>query len=305
MYDLIILGAGPAGSAAAVYAARKRIKTLLITESFGGQSVNSATIENWIGFVSISGIEFSQALEKHVRAQEGIDIKDGVRATVVRDSGDSFDVVLDNGETVRGRKLFYGLGSSYRRLNIPGERDYEGKGVFYCSICDAPLMNGKPAAVIGGGNSGLEAAIDLLPYATDVYLLEYSGALKGDAVYQERLKRESNVHIITNAQTTAITGDVFVSGLTYRDVVSGEEKSLAVNGIFVQIGMVPNVDLVRDLVELDASGRIAVDHKTFRTSHPRIWAAGDVVDGLYNQINPAMGDAVKAVLSIYADLLNK
>ena len=303
MYELVIVGGGPAGVAAGVYAARKKINTTLITKDFGGQSVNSNAIENWIGVAPVSGADFARMLEEHLRAQETLDIKTGKTVRAIRDGGEAFDVELDDGALVQGLKLLIAAGSHYRRLNVPGEDAYEGKGVFFCSICDAPLMKGKPAAVIGGGNSGLEAAIDLLPYATDIYVLEYLDALRGDPVYQERLSRESKVHVFTSVQVKEIRGDAFVNTLVYQDRGTGEGHTLDVSGVFVAIGMTPNSDLVKGLAALDERGRIIVDHKTFKTSHPRIWAAGDITDELYNQINPAIGDGVKAVLNIYDTIL--
>lgn len=304
MYELIVLGGGPAGVAGGIYAARKKIRTLLLTKDFGGQSVNSAAIENWVGFSSISGSDFARTLESHVRAQEGIEIKDGLDIQKIERVGNAFRVTTSAGD-FEGERILITLGSRYRRLGIPGEKEYEGKGVFYCSICDAPLMNGKNAAVIGGGNSGLEAAIDLLPYAKHVYLLEYSDSLKGDPVYQEQLENNDKVTILTHAETREIYGETFVTGLSYCDVHDKEKKerkTLDVSGVFVEIGYQPNSEIVADLVQRDDRGRIIVDHRTFQTSDPKIWAAGDITDTLYNQINPAMGDAVKAVLNIYDSL---
>jgi len=302
MYELIILGAGPAGIAAGVYAARKKINTLLLTKDFGGQSVNSASIENWIGFPSISGADFSKTLEKHLRAQSGIEIKDGVNIQKIEKKEDgNFSITTSKG-VFEAKNILMTLGSRYRRLGIPGESEYEGKGVFYCSICDAPLMNGKNVVVIGGGNSGLEAAIDLLPYAEHIYVLEYSDDLKGDPVYQEQLTNNGKVTILTHAETREIHGDEFVKGISYCDTHSQEKKKLDVSGVFVQIGYQPNSEIVADLVKRDERGKIIVDHKTFKTSCSGMWAAGDITDTPYNQINPAMGDAIKAVLNIYDTL---
>ena len=304
VYDLIIVGGGPAGVAAGIYTARKAIKTLLLTKDFGGQSVNSASIENFIGFKSISGVDFAKTLEEHLRAQEDIEIKDGVLVSKVEKVGGGFEVSTAGGDKFQSKTVLITLGSGYKKLNVPGEKEFEGKGVFYCSICDAPLMKGKKAAVIGGGNSGLEAAFDLLPYAEKISILEFTDSLRGDPIYQEKLKKDPKVEIITKAKTVEIFGEAFVKGLKYVDLNTNQEKMLDVSGVFVAIGYKPNTDLVKDLVKLDEFGRIVVDHKTYQTSCPGLWAAGDITDGLYNQINPAMGDAIKAVLNVY-DYLNK
>lgn len=302
MYELIILGAGPAGIAAGVYSARKKIHTLLLTKDFGGQSVNSASIENWIGFSSISGSDFAKTLEKHLRDQKGIEIKDGVEIQKVQKrEGGGFVITTSKG-AFEAQNVLVTLGSRYRRLGVPGESEYEGKGVFYCSICDAPLMNGKDVVVVGGGNSGLEAAIDLLPYAKHIYVLEYADALKGDPVYQDQLKQSDKVTILTHTEIREIHGDTFVNSISYCDTHLKEKKTLEVSGVFVEIGYQPNSEIVSELVKRDERGKILVDHKTFQSSLSGIWAAGDITDTPYNQINPAMGDAVKAVLHIYDTL---
>lgn len=303
VYDVVIVGAGPAGIAAGIYAARKKLKSLLITKDFGGQSVNSASIENFIGYKSISGADFAKVLEDHLRSQEGIEIKDGILVSSINKRGDLFEIADNAGGVYQTKTILYSAGSGYRKLGVPGEKEFEGKGVFYCSICDAPIMKNKPVAVVGGGNSGLEAVIDLLPYAAKIYLLEYTGALKGDPIYQDKIRKENKVEIITNAKTSEIFGDTFVKGLKYEDVVSKAQKTLDVSGVFVSIGWVPNSGLVKDLVKLDANNHVMIDHKNLQTSCPGIWAAGDVTDSTYAQINPAIGEGVKALLSIY-DFLN-
>lgn len=302
MYDLIIIGGGPAGVAASVYAARKRIKSAIITTDFGGQSVNSAVIENFIGFKSISGIDFSRVLEEHVRAQEHIDIFAGKRVEEIGSIEGGYRVRVNGGETYDTKFILYTLGSSYKRLGIPGEKEYEGKGVFYCSICDAPLMKGKDVVIIGGGNSGLEAALDLVPYAKTITLLNRSDILKGDAVYQEKIARYSHITIRKNVMPIAFEGEQFLSKVRVRDIQSGAEELLEVGGAFVAIGYEPNTALVKDLVTLNERGQIVVDQKTMQTSRAGIWAAGDCTDGLYHQINTAAGDAVKAVLNVYEQL---
>lgn len=305
MYDLIIIGGGPAGVAAGVYASRKKLNALLLTKDFGGQAITSAKIENFIGYAAISGLELAKVLEAQLRVQKHIEIKDGVLVVSVKKNDGGFEVVDSNGVAYRTKTVLMTLGSRYKHLNVPGEKEYSGKGVFYCSTCDAPLMQDKAAVVIGGGNSGLEAARDLLPFVSKVTILEFADSLKGDAVTQEMLRENSKVDIITRAQTKIILGADFVTGLTYVDLATGEEKTLAVEGVFVAIGMKPNSDVINGLVDVTPLGNIIVDKTTFQASTKGIWAAGDITDGSYNQINTAIGEAIKAVLNIFETLSKK
>lgn len=303
IYDVIVIGGGPAGIGAGIYAARKKLKSLLLTKDFGGQSVNSASIENFIGYKSISGVDFAKVLEEHLRAQGGIEIKDSILVTSIKKDGDTFEIEDNSGGKYQSKTVIYALGSGYKKLGVPGEKEYDGKGVFYCSICDAPVMKNKKTAVVGGGNSGLEAVLDLIPYASQIYILEFSTALKGDQIYQERIKNEPKVTVITQAKTEEVLGDNFVKGLRYQDLKTGESKVLDVEGVFVSIGWKPNSDLIRDLAKIDEQGHVVIDQKTQQTSCPGLWAAGDVTDALYAQINPAIGEGIKALLNIY-DFLN-
>ncbi|MBI5912872.1 FAD-dependent oxidoreductase [Candidatus Azambacteria bacterium] len=305
MYDLIIIGGGPAGTAAAVYAARKKIKTMLITESFGGQSVVSDNIENWIGEKTINGLDLAKKFEAHVRAQEGIEIKMPVRATEVREIAGEFEVVSDKEEMYQTKTVLLVSGGRRRKLGVPGEDVFSGKGVAYCATCDAPLFRNKTVAVVGSGNSALEAVIDLLPYAAHVYLLVRGMQLKGDATTQAEVKNSPKVTVFMGAVTKEITGDKFVKALTYVDKTANEEKTIDVGGVFVEIGSMPNSEIVKDIVKLNDFGEVVVDPVHGTTSKPGIWAAGDVTDGPYKQNNIAAGDAVKAALSIYAHLLKQ
>ncbi|MBI2888714.1 MAG: FAD-dependent oxidoreductase [Candidatus Liptonbacteria bacterium] len=302
MFDLLIVGGGPGGVAAGIYAARKKIKSVLVTDTFGGQSLVSTDVQNWVGTKSVSGFDLGKMLEEHLRAQEDIEIVDGDTVTAVSDKGDSFVVNTKNGKTLEAKFLFIASGSRRKKLNVPGEERFDGKGVAYCSTCDAPLFKGKTVAVVGGGNSGLEAVGDLLPYAAKIYLLERGEQPKGDPVTLERIQKSEKFSMLTNVQVREITGDAFVKGLKYTDVKSGEAKELAVEGVFVEIGAVPNSEFVKDLVELNKFGEIVVDHKTQRTLHSRIWAVGDVSDVLYKQNNISAGDAVKGILNIYEEI---
>jgi alkyl hydroperoxide reductase subunit F len=304
MYDLIIIGGGPAGIAAGIYASRKKIKSLLITDSFGGQSIVSDKIENWIGEKEISGFELAKKLENHLKSQQGIEILENELVSKIEKIENGFKVFTNNNKVFETKYILVASGSSHRKLNVLGEKEFEGRGVFYCATCDAPLMKNKTAAVIGGGNSGLEAVLDLIPYASSIYLLEYGEKLKGDAITQEKIKSNPKVQIITLAQTIEITGESFVSGLKYKDRQTNEIKELKVDGVFVEIGSTPNSFLVKDLVNLNNFGEIIVDPKTQQTSLFGIWAAGDVTDFPYKQNNIAVGHAISAILNIN-DYLNK
>ncbi|TSC79713.1 MAG: NADH dehydrogenase [Parcubacteria group bacterium Gr01-1014_29] len=306
MYDVTIIGGGPAAAGAAVYVARKKLKTLLIAGEFGGQSIVSADVQNWIGTKSLSGFDLAKNLEEHIRNYpEEVEIKAPELATKISKKGSGFLVETDKGGAYDTKTVIITSGARRRKLGIPGEEEFNGKGVAYCSTCDAPLFGGKDVAVVGGGNAGLEAVVDLFPYASKVYLLEYSDGLKGDTVTQERVKNSEKVHIIFNAETKEVKGEKFVTGLAYKDRVSGEEKTLSVGGIFVEIGSVPNSEFVKDLVELNKAGEILIDHKTAATSCEGIWAAGDVTDEMYKQNNISAGDGVKAALSAYSYLNKK
>ncbi|OGY66340.1 MAG: hypothetical protein A3A16_00315 [Candidatus Harrisonbacteria bacterium RIFCSPLOWO2_01_FULL_44_18] len=304
MYDFVIIGGGPAGVAAGVYAARKKIKSALITDGFGGQSLVSADIQNWIGTKSVSGFDFSKMLEDHLRAQEGIEIFYPDLVERVDKADGNFQISTREGKILEAKTILVATGSRRRKLNVPGEKEFDGKGVAYCSICDAPIFKNKVTAVVGGGNAGLEAVRDLLAYSPKIYLLQRGQALKGDPLTQEMIAKEAKVTVFLNAITTEIIGDKFVTGLRYKDVKTGEEKELKVDGVFVEIGSVPNTEFLGGLVEKNEWGEIIIDHKTQRASQEGIWAAGDATDVLYKQNNISAGDAVKAVLNIY-DYLNK
>jgi alkyl hydroperoxide reductase subunit F len=300
MYDLIIIGGGPGGVAAGIYAARKKMKTALVTDSFGGQSLVSNGIENWIGIKSISGFDLAKSLEEHLRAQAGIDIMDGdlVSGVAKRDDG-TFLVTTKNGKSLETKYILLTSGSRRKRLGVSGEDQFDGKGVVFCTTCDAPLFGGKTVAVVGGGNSALEGVEDLLQYAAKIYLVVRSEVLRGDPVTQEKVKSHPNVEILWNTVVEEIHGDTFVNGIKYKNVKTMEEKELALDGVFVEIGLTPNSDFVKDFVQLNEIGHVVVDAKTQQTSCPGIWAAGDVSDVLYDQNNISVGDAIKATLNIY------
>ena len=303
-YDLVIIGGGPAGVAAGVYAARKKIKTALVAGEFGGQSLISADIQNWIGTKSISGFELAKNLEEHLRAQDDVDIFSPDLAIKVSKLNNGFRVQLKSGPWLETRAVLLATGSRRRRLQVPGENELDGKGVVYCSTCDAPIFKGKVTAVIGGGNAGLEAVRDLLPYASKIYLLQRSEILKGDPVTQAQIKNNPKVTVLFSSLTQKILGEKFVTGLVYQNAKTNEIKELKLDGVFVEIGSMPNSETVKDLIKVNEYGEIIVDHKTQSTSQEGVWAAGDVSDVLYKQNNISAGDAVKAVLNIY-DYLHK
>jgi NADH-dependent peroxiredoxin subunit F len=313
IFEVIIIGGGPSGVAAAVYCARKKLKTLLIAESFGGQSIVSSDIENWIGEVHISGLDLAKKLEAHVRAYpEVIEIKSPEKATNVRNiacSGDGenricdFEVTTDK-STYTGKTVIVASGASRRKLGIPGEDTFGGKGVAFCSTCDAPVFKDKKVVVIGGGNAGLEGVVDLFPYATEVYLMDAGPELRGDPATVDEVKKNPKLkEIILNAKPKEIIGETLVTGLKYE--VGGEEKLLEVGGVFVEIGSVPNSQMVKDLVQVDEHGQVIMNFQHARTSHPGVFAAGDVTNDPYKQNNISVGDGVRAALSAYAYLQNR
>ncbi|MBI4993475.1 FAD-dependent oxidoreductase [Candidatus Wolfebacteria bacterium] len=306
LYDLIIIGGGPAGVAAGIYAARKKIKSLLIAESFGGQSVIAAQINNFIGFKSISGLELKNVLEEHLRVYEDIEIKEGAKVEKIEagKSNGNFSVILKSGEIFQTKTILLAAGSNPRRLQVPGEEKFEGKGVFYCSTCDAPFLKDKVAAVVGGGNSAFYAVFDLLPYASKIYVLSRGETLKADPIYIDKARSSGKVEIINFAEAKEILGDKFVSALRYEDKKSGEIKTLEVGGIFVEIGYQPNSNMIKGLADINQNGKIVVNCETQATSCKGIWAAGDISSVLYGQINIAIGDGIKAVLNIYDYLKN-
>jgi alkyl hydroperoxide reductase subunit F len=304
-YDVLIVGGGPAGAAAAVYAARKGIRVGLVAERFGGQVNDTLAIENYIGIPETDGPKFVAALATHSRSY-GIDLIERQRAaslTPAAEAGGLIELGLESGATLRSRSLILATGARWRKVNVPGEELYRNRGVAYCPHCDGPLFKGKRVAVIGGGNSGVEAAIDLAGLAREVTLLEFADRLKADAVLVDRLTSLPNVRIATQAQTTEIIGhDGRVDGLSYRDRASGEERTLALEGVFVQIGLVPNTEWLRGTVELSRFGEIPID-AAGQTSLPGVFAAGDCTTVPYKQIVVAAGEGAKAALGAFDHLI--
>ncbi|KWT72753.1 MULTISPECIES: alkyl hydroperoxide reductase subunit F [unclassified Variovorax] len=301
-FDVLIVGGGPAGAAAAVYAARKGIRTGVASERFGGQVLDTLGIENFISIKETEGPRFALALEEHVRHYD-VDIMNLQRASALVPGKDLIEIKLENGASLKSRSVVISTGARWRNINVPGEQEYKNKGVAYCPHCDGPLFKGKRVAVIGGGNSGVEAAIDLAGIVGHVTLIEYDTQLRADAVLQRKLKSLANVEIITNAQTTEITGDQQkVNGLICKDRASGEIRRVPLEGVFVQIGLVPNTDWLKGTLELSKHGEIVVDAKG-QTSVPGVFAAGDATTVPFKQIIIAAGDGAKAALSAFDHLI--
>ena len=303
-FDVLVVGGGPAGAAAAVYAARKGIRTGVAAERMGGQVNDTLGIENYISVLETQGPKLSAALEAHVR-HYGVDVmnlQQAVKLVPASTPGGLIEVQLANGGVLKSRSVILSTGARWRNVNVPGENAYRNKGVAYCPHCDGPLFKGKRTAVIGGGNSGVEAAIDLAGIVAHVTLIEYGDQLRADAVLQTKLRSMPNVTILTNAQTTEITGDgQKVSGLKYKDRVSGTEHTVALEGIFVQIGLVPNTEWLQGTLELNR-GEIVVDAKG-QTSVPGVFAAGDCTTVPYKQIIIAAGEGAKAALGAFDHLI--
>lgn len=304
-YDVLIVGGGPAGAAAAVYAARKGIRTGVVAERIGGQTLDTLGIENFISVKETEGPKFAAALEAHMRAYE-VDLMGGQKVDALlpaAEAGGLATVKLANGAELKSKTVILTTGARWRNVNVPGEQEYKTKGVAYCPHCDGPLFKGKKVAVIGGGNSGIEAAIDLAGVVQHVTVIEFADQLKADAVLVNKLKSLPNVEIHTNAQTTEITGDgQKVNGLRYKDRATQEEHHIELAGVFVQIGLVPNTEFLKGVVELSRFGEIVIDAKC-HTNVPGIFAAGDVTTVPYKQIIIATGEGAKAALSAFDHLI--
>jgi alkyl hydroperoxide reductase subunit F len=306
MYDLAIIGGGPAGVAAGVYASRKRLKTVFITENFDGQSVVSEGVENWIGTVKISGAELSANLKKHLLAyaSDVVDIKEGSRVDSIEKDEAGFAIKAGE-NTYQAKTILITTGSTRRKLEAPGAAQFDNKGLTYCATCDGPLYSGQDVAVLGGGNAAFETAAQLLAYCKSVTLINRSDDFRADPVTVNKLRTNPKMHIITNADIAEIKGDKFVTGLAYLDKGAAQKKDLAVTGVFVEIGLIPNTSFLKNILELNSYGQIIVDPRTQASKTLGIWAAGDCTDGLYHQNNIAAGDAVKALEDIFAHLHTK
>jgi alkyl hydroperoxide reductase subunit F len=303
-FDVLIVGGGPAGASAAIYAARKGIRTGVVTERFGGQVLDTMGIENFISVKETEGPKLAAALENHVKTYD-VDIMNLQRAVALTpaDAEGLVSVKLANGAELKSRSVILSTGARWREMNVPGEREYRGKGVAYCPHCDGPLFKGKRVAVIGGGNSGVEAAIDLAGIVAHVTLIEFDGRLRADEVLQRKLRSLPNVRVIVSAQTTEVHGaGGKVNGLTYKDRASGDLHRVDLEGVFVQIGLLPNTEWLKGSVALSPRGEIEVDARG-QTSLPGVFAAGDATTVPYKQIIIAMGEGSKAALAAFDHLI--
>ena len=308
-YDLIIIGGGPAGAGGAVYAARKRLKTLLLVTEWGGQSVVSEQIYNWIGTVSLSGPELTERLKKHVLANSGagqtLEVKEGEKvvsliAPKALDSalGAVFSLKMESGEEFLTKTILIASGSGRRKLVAKNADRLEHKGLTYCASCDGPLFADMDVAVIGGGNAGFETAAQLLAYCKSVTLFNRSDTFRADEITVEKVLKNPKIKVVKNMDILEVIGEKFVEGITYKDRATGKVVELKVSGIFVEIGQIPNTDFAKELVPLDEYSRIKIDSLTQKTEVPGIWAAGDFTNALYHQNNIAAGDAVRALEDI-------
>lgn len=304
-FDLLVVGGGPAGASAAIYSARKGIRTGVVADRFGGQVLDTMSIENFISVTETEGPKFAAAIEQHVKNYD-VDIINLQRAEKLiapSEANPLIQIQLASGATLKAKAIILATGARWREINVPGEREYRNRGVAYCPHCDGPLFRGKRVAVIGGGNSGVEAAIDLAGIVSHVTLLEFSAELRADAVLLRKLRSLNNVTIHTSAQTTEITGDGNkVHGLNFNDLASGELKHVELEGVFVQIGLVPNTEWLKGTVELSRHGEIIVDARG-QTSLPGVYAAGDVTTVPFKQIVIAVGEGAKAALSAFDYLI--
>jgi alkyl hydroperoxide reductase subunit F len=295
MYDLVIIGGGPAGSAAAVYAARKKIKSTIITTEFGGQSVVSDDIQNWIGTPHISGYDLAKSLEAHVKEYQG-DILNIIKSrvtSVVQNQDKTFSIKTSKDVLINTKSVLVTTGSVRRKLDAINADKFEHKGVTYCASCDGPVFTGKDVVVIGGGNAAFESALQLAAYCKSVKILNRTDKYRADEITVDKVLKNEKITIINNAVVNEVHGDQFVNGLTYNNT-----EKLDAEGIFVEIGQMPNTDYI-DFVEKNSIGNIIVNPRTQKTSVDGVWAAGDCTDGLYHQNNIAVGDAVKALESLY------
>lgn len=304
-YDVLVVGGGPAGAAAAIYAARKGVRTGIVAERFGGQVLDTLGIENFISVLRTEGPQLATALDQHVR-EYGVEVINLQRARQLipaATAGGLLELRLENGATLRSRSMILSTGARWRTLNVPGEEQYRNRGVAYCPHCDGPLFKGKRVAVIGGGNSGVEAAIDLAGITAHVTLLEFDSRLRADEVLQRKLRSLPNVTVLLNAQTTEVIGDGSkVTGLRWRDRTTNEQHPIDLEGVFVQIGLLPNTEWLRDTVELSDRGEIVIDERG-RTSAAGVFAAGDATTVPFKQIVIAMGAGSTSALSAFDYLI--
>lgn len=301
MYDLIILGGGPAGTAASVYSARKQLKTAIITSEFAGQSVVSEKIYNWIGSTEISGQELASNLKNHALYYKGpfLDIIEGEKVIKIDKIDKTIIINTESGKKYETLSLLIATGSKHRKIEAINADKFENKGIIYCASCDGPLFAGTDVIVVGGGNSAFETVAQLLSYCKSVTLIHRRDEFRADEITIDNVKKNPNFKIISNAEIVKIDGDNFVNEITYKDKTTGEEKSIRSSALFVEIGQIPNTSFLNNIINIDENNKIIVDPRDQKTSCEGIWAAGDCTDGKYQQNNIAAGDAVKAAEDIY------
>lgn len=306
IYDLVIIGGGPAGAAAGVYAARKRLKTLLVAETFAGQSVVSAEIQNWIGTIAISGEDLALSLKKHVEAYAGDVLTIHEELVQKLEPQDGNFLVTTHKDSYTTRAVLVATGSHRRRLEAIGADQFEHKGLTYCASCDGPLFEGQDLVVVGGGNAAFETSAQLLAYAKSVTLIHRSPEFnRADPITVEKVLSHPNMRSVKNVDILEVKGEKFANGIVYRDKVTNETTELPVGGIFIEIGQIPNTEFLKSVTELNERGHVIIDPWTQKTKTPGIWSAGDCTNILYHQNNIAAGDAVRALEDIYKTLNTK
>lgn len=298
MFDLIIIGGGPAGITAGIYAARKRLKILFLTKDFQGQVGKTGEIDNWPGDPMTSGLVLAKKFEDHLKKFDNIEISVGAEVTSIEKEKYGFKVSNQKGDTYSSRALIIATGRKPRLLNVPGEKEFTSRGVSYCSICDAPFFNGKKVVVIGGGNSGFESALDIAKYAKKVFIFEQQNKVRADEILQDQVK-QAGIEVLVNQEITSIKGSQMVEQIDFKNLKTNETFTWDIGGVFIDIGFVPSVDLVKDLVKLNKLGEIKVDKETCQTSLEGVYGAGDNNDIKYRQIITAASEGAKAALSVY------
>jgi len=306
MHDVLIIGGGTSAMSAAIYAARKKLSIEIIADKFGGQTALQPEVWNYPGFLDKDGLKLLKDMRKQVE-NLGVEVKEvseGIKKISLRQEGDKEVFILNDkdGNMYEGKSVIVASGKKPKKLGVPGEEEFSNKGVTYCATCDAPLFGGKVTAVVGAGNSALDAALQLTKYASKVYVLVRSDKVRGDQITQDKLKKKETVEFIMNAEIQEIKGDNFVKGLIYKDKESGQMIDLTVDGVFVNIGMIPNSDFLSGICELNQWGEVVINPRTNATSHVGIFAAGDVTDVLEKQTVIAAGEGAKAALQIKSDV---
>ena len=303
IYDLIIIGGGPAGITAGIYAARKKLKTLLLTKDFLGQVGKTGQVDNYLGFPEISGVKLMKKFEEHLK-EFAIKIKKEDKVTKVEKSGKNFSVKTEKKEKFLGKTVVIATGADPRPLEIPGEKEFIGRGVSYCSICDAPFFKGKSTAVIGGGNSGFEAALDLAKYVKRIFIFERSDKIQADEILQEKVNKQGKIQVHLNKEMKEIEGKGKVQSLIYKDLKTGRTFQVPIEGVFIQIGSVPATGFLKGLCQFNKNDEIKINFETCATSCPGIFAAGDVNDGKWKQIIIAAAEGCRAALAAHNYLMH-